>query len=63
MNDGDEFKRDLIEFLKNRINHSELRDKFGCSIDFIAEGMIDSISTSIRISSIAKRMGKEMDVK
>lgn len=62
MNDNDEFKCDLIKFLEKRINHSELRDKFGCSIEFIAEGMIDSISTSIRLSSIAKRMDKETDV-
>lgn len=61
MNDMDNFKDDLISFLMERINHNDLREKFGCSVDFIAEGMIQSISTSIRIASAAKRMGKDVE--
>lgn len=53
-NDG--FKKQLIKLLRYNLNHEELKEKFGCSLEFIANGMIDSIAESLRLSHLAKKL-------
>ncbi|AUS01770.1 coil containing protein [Vibrio phage 1.291.O._10N.286.55.F6] len=51
-----EFKKQLVDLLEKNINTQELNDNFGCSTEFIAQGMIDSISESLRLAELAKRL-------
>ena len=53
-----EFKKELTRLVENYVNHEELLDKHGCTVDFIVTGMIESIASSVKISQIAKQMPK-----
>ncbi|AUS00557.1 hypothetical protein NVP1276O_64 [Vibrio phage 1.276.O._10N.286.54.E4] len=55
----EEFKKELIDLLEKSINTDELKSNHGCAVEFIAEGMIDSIATSLRLASIAKEIPKD----
>ena len=55
----EELKKQLIDLLEKNINTDELKYKHGCTVDFIADGMVDSIATSLRLASIAKKIPKD----
>ncbi|WAX23070.1 coil containing protein [Vibrio phage 13VT501A] len=61
----DEFKVELINLLNQFMDEKEVNEKWGITIEFIADGMIKSINDSARLGHIARNLpesvGKELD--
>lgn len=58
----DELKADLIALLHKHTKESEVKKRLGISIGLIADGMIESISSSARIGHIAKKLPADFEI-